>query len=109
MEYGMAFVVDMYDFERGEELHVITMPGDYIRTSRWAGEHLAASGDEVAANLLQNYATVWHALKRQGKLAEMGLPEELDSGALDAMADRFSIFVKEMDEASLPLTGERVR
>ena len=31
MQYGLTFVVDMYDFEKGEELHVLTMPGDYIR------------------------------------------------------------------------------
>lgn len=108
MQYGMTFVMDMYDFERGEELHVVTMPGDYIRMCRWAEENPPeAPANETVSNLRRNYATAWHALKRRGKLEEMGLPGELTPEAMEAMADRFSIFVNEMEDGSLPTARER--
>lgn len=110
MQYGLTFVVDMYDFEKDEELHVLTMPGDYIRMTKWAEENLAGTTEgETVTNLRRNYATAWHALKRRGKLAEMGLPEELDLDAVDAMADRFSIYVNEMEDGSLPSRQERAK
>jgi len=107
MQYGLTFMVDMYDFERDEELHVITMPGDYIRMSEWAKEHLKADDGETVTILRRNYATAWNALKRKGKLAEMGLPEELTPEAVDEMADRFSIYVNEIGEGTLPLSRGR--
>jgi len=108
MQYGLTFVVDMYDFERDEELHVLTMPGDYIRMTRWAHVNMQGMEDgETVTNLRRNYALAWHALKRQGKIAEMGLPEELDLEAVDAMADRFSIFLSDVDEGSLPTSQGR--
>lgn len=110
MQYGLTFVVDMYDFEKGEELHVLTMPGDYIRMTKWADEHLAGTTEgETVTSLRRNYATAWHALKRRGKLAEHGMPEDLDLAAVDAMADRFSIYVNEMEDGALPSRQERAK
>lgn len=110
MQYGLTFVVDMYDFERGEALHILTMPGDYIRMTKWAEENLAGTSEgETVASLRRNFATAWHALKRRGKLAEHGLPEDLDLAAVDAMADRFSIFVNEMEDGLLPSMQERAK
>ena len=104
MQYGLTFVMDMYDFEKDQELHVLTMPGDYIRMSRWAKENLdGADDDDMVTSLRRNFATAWFALERRGKLAEMGLPGELDLAAVDAMADRFSIYVNQMEDGSLPL------
>lgn len=107
MEYGLTFVVDMYDFEKDEELHVLTMPGDYIRMSKWVGENLTEDAGETVTSLRRNYAIAWHALKRRGKTAEMGLPDELTIEGVDAMADRFSIYVNDVDGESLPLARER--
>ena len=68
----------MYDFEKDEELHVLTMPGDYIRMTKWADEHLAGTTEgETVTSLRRNYATAWHALKRRGKLAEHGMPSRI--------------------------------
>lgn len=108
MKYGLTFIMDLYDFEKEQELHVLTTPGDYIRMCKWADEHLTdpqPSGD--VKDLRRNYATTWHALKRRGKLDELGLPGELDVDAVDAMADRFSIYVNSMEDGSLPLARER--
>ena len=58
-------------------------------------------------SLRRNFATAWFALKRRGKLAELGLPEALDVDTVDAMADRFSIFVNDMEDSFLPLAQER--
>lgn len=108
MQYGLTFVVDMYDFDKQEEHHVLTMPGDYIRMTKWAEEHLAGADDgETVTNLRRNYAIAWFALKRRGKLEEMGLPGELDLESVDALADRFSIYVNDVEDGSLPLAQGR--
>lgn len=110
MQYGLTFIVDMHDFERGEELHVLTLPGDYIRMRKWAEEHMpGADEDDMVVTLRRNYAIAWHALKRRGKLEEHGLPEELDLEAVDAMADRFSVYLNEVDQSNLPLPQEPPR
>lgn len=107
MEYGLTFVVDMYDFEKGEEIHVLTLPGDYIRMSKWAEENEIEDANETVTSLRRNYAIAWHALKRRGKTEGLGLPDELTAEGVDAMADRFSIFVNDVDGESLPLARER--
>ena len=110
MEYGMTFVFDMYDFERGEEMHLLVMPGDYRRMKKWAGENMAdgdENDDENVVDLLQNYATAWFALKRRGRLSELGLPDELTVAGVESMMDRFSLFVNRMRDDLLPLTTER--
>lgn len=107
MEYGLTFVVDMYDFEKDEEMHVLTMPGDYIRTTKWMQEAGAEDESETVTNLRRNYAIAWHALKRRGKLAEIGLPDELDLEAVDAMADRFSVYVNDFTGEKPPLLAGR--
>ena len=109
MKYGMTFVIEMYDAEKQEEHRILTMPGDYIRMSRWAEDNIEPMGNETANSLRRNYATAWHALKRQGKLGELCLPEELTLGAVDAMADRFTVYVEDVAEGSLPLAGEPPR
>ena len=107
MEYGLTFVVDMYDFERGEEMHVLTLPGDYIRMSRWAEENLSDAASETVANLRRNYAIAWFALRRRGMLGEVGLPDELTLETADAMADRFSVYINDMEDSKLPLAQGR--
>lgn len=107
MEYGMVFILDMYDFEECEAMHILTMPGDYIRMSRWTAEHSDLSGSETVGNLMRNYALAWFALRRRGELGKYALPGELDDAVLEGMSDRFSIFVNEMDDASLPLARGR--
>lgn len=110
MKYGMTFVIDLFDVELEEELHVLTMPGDYIRMCNWADEALAdVKSTETVESIRRNYATAWFALKRRGKLKGLGLPEELDVAALDAIADRFTVFVEEVEDGALPLAMERAR
>lgn len=105
MKYGMTFIVEMYDAEKEEEHSILTMPGDYIRMSRWSEENLEPAANETANALRRNYATAWFALKRRGQLAAFGLPEELTVEAVDAMADRFTVYVEDVAEGSLPLAG----
>lgn len=105
MKYGMTFIIEMYDAEKEEELRILTMPGDYIRMSRWADENIGNDAADTANSLRRNYATAWHALRRRGRLSELGLPEQLTVEAVDNMADRFTIFVEDVEEGSLPLAG----
>lgn len=109
MKYGMTFIVDLYDVDNDQEHHVLAMPGDYIRMSEWYDAQDLAGTSETVANMRRNYAIAWFALKRRGKLAEMGLPEELTVAAVDAMADRFTNFVNDVEDGSLPLREEPAR
>lgn len=106
MKYGMTFIVEMYDAEEEKEHSILTMPGDYIRMSRWAEENLEPMANDTANSLRRNYATAWFALKRRGKLAELGLPDTLTVESVDGMADRFTVYVEDVAEGSLPLAGE---
>lgn len=106
MKYGMAFIIEMYDADNNEEHRILSMPGDYIRMSKWADENLQPMANETANSLRRNYATAWHAIKRRGKLAEYGMPEKLTVETVDEMADRFTIYVEDVAEGSLPLAGE---
>lgn len=106
MKYGMTFSIEMYDAENGEEHSILSMPGDYIRMSAWVDENLEPTANDTVNALRRNYATAWFALKRRGKLDEYGLPGKLTVEAIDAMADRFTVYVEEVAEDSLPLTGE---
>ena len=110
MKYGMTFLVDLYEFEAERDIHVITTPGDFIRMSNWAdGFPEVAQAREDVRNLRYNFATVWFAFKRRGELDEFGLPHELTMDAVDEMADRFSIYVNDVEDGSLPLAEERER
>lgn len=107
MRYGMTFLIDLYDFENEAEHHVLTTPGDYIRMRAWAKENMPDGGDETVDSLRRNYAITWFALKRRGKLGEFDLPKGLDLVVVDSMADRFSIFVNDVGDDSLPLKKGR--
>lgn len=110
MKYGMTFILDVYDFGNEEEKHVLTTPGDYIRTQEWLTANMPPAegeGAELVRDIRVNYATMYHALKRRGKLGEYGLPEELTVAAIDEMADRFSVYVNAVGEDELPLKGQR--
>ena len=104
MKYGMVFSIEMYDAEKQEEHSILSMPGDYIRMSKWADENLEPMASETANALRRNYVTAWFAISRRGKLEEFGLPAKLTVEAVDAMADRFTVYVEEVEEGSLPLT-----
>jgi len=108
--YGLAFDIEMHDSEDGfAERRVLTMPGDYIRMSEWADRNMAEAESDAVNTLRRNYATAWHALKRRGKLEEFGLPDELTVEAIDAMADRYTVYVHDLEEGALPLAGEPAR
>ena len=103
MRYAMTFSVDVYDFDKDEGERVIARPGDYIRMRDWADEAMPGEADDLVRNLRVNYALAWFALRRLGRLDDYGLPGELSVAALDAMADRLSVFVEEY-EGSAPLS-----
>ena len=65
---------------------------------RFSADSAATSREEIGKDV--------HRGTRR-KLAEMGLPEELTMEAVDAMADRFSIYVNEIGEGTLPLSRGR--
>lgn len=102
MRYGMTFDIEMFDFERGEEMHVLAMPGDCIRMNDWFGRSYEPSGAEMADDMRRNYALAWFSLSRRGQLAGLDLPEEPSVEAFDAMADRFSIYVADFTDDKRP-------
>lgn len=107
MRYGLTFAASIYDFEREEEFELVTRPGDYIRMQRWKDGRETANADLDV--LETNYAVVWFALERSGRLEEFGLPAALDEQAIEAMADRMSVYVDSVKEDSLPLRKARAK
>ena len=109
MRYGMTFLVDFYDFDndRGEQL--LTRPGDYIQMQLWVENNMKPKPGEDSnmRDLRVNFAVTWFALKREGRLGEFGIPEELSVDAINEMANRFSVFVDTPKEDSLPLAKGR--
>lgn len=105
MRYGLTFAASIYDFEREEEYELVTRPGDYIRMQRWKDQHEERNADLDL--LTTNYAVVWFALERSGRLEEFGIPSVLDDSTIEAMADRISVYVDSVKEDSLPLRKAR--
>lgn len=106
MKYGMTFKVDLYDFndEKGEEL--TTRPGDYLQMQLWRNKHIAKMPDD-AADIYNNYALIYFALKREGRLAEYGIADEpLTIEAIDDMATRLSVYAEHMKADSLPMRAQ---
>lgn len=107
MHYGLTFAAELYDFEREERHDIVTRPGDYIRMMRWRDERQTKDADLNSLEI--NYAVVYFALKRLGRLEEFGLPDVLDDAAIEAMADRVSVYVDSVKEDTLPLRTARGR
>ena len=107
MKYGLTFVVDIYDFDKQEEHQIVTRPSDYIQMKLWADKELDGGLSEDVRDLRTNYATVWFALKREGRLGEFGLPDEISVETVDAMAARLSVYVTLAQDGALPLAKGR--
>ena len=102
MKYGATFKADiyLYDEERGETL--TTRAADYLQTQLWAPQNTAKMVD-AAEGLYNNYALVFFALRREGRLAEFGIEAEKPSVAvLDGMADKMAVYVSAYKDDELP-------
>ena len=112
MRYAMTFDISVYDFDGERDEQVISRPGDYIKMKRWVSKAMPKDAEETVTDLLTNYAALWFTWKREGALGAHGLEDtpEPTVEALEAMADRFSVFVNGVEEDALPLSGSgRVR
>ncbi len=104
----MFFDLTLTSIEGGyEETHIVSTPGDFMRLSKWAEKHLPPSKSEANDNLRKNYALAWFALSRLEKLGEYGLPEEIDEGAIEGMADRYALSVDSFETDKVPLASGR--
>lgn len=109
MKYGATFKIDIYDYdeERGEEL--VTRASDYLQMQMW-GSKAKKGIPEEAGDLYGNYAIVWFALKREGRLGDYGLEDApLTTEALDQLASRVSVYVSLLKDDELPLKGAQKR
>lgn len=107
MKYGLTFLVDIYDFDTQVETQIVTRPSDYIQMKLWADKDLEEGLNEDVRDLRTNYATVWFALKREGRLEEFGVADEISAEAVDSMASRMAVYVTLAPEGSLPLAKGR--
>lgn len=100
MKYGMCFKLDVYwmDEQRADE--IITSPGDYMRMTDWMKANMEDDGT-TAHELATNYAIAWFAMRRLGKTD--GIPAQLSRDAILDMADRFTVYVNNVEDDSLPL------
>ena len=110
MRLAMTFTIELYDFAREEGGVVVSTPGDYVRMQDWVDENMPeCDKGSTATNLRINLVLAWQALRREDRLAEFGLVQELDMAAIDDALDHLSVFVEEYGEAkgegASPLPG----
>lgn len=106
MKYGATFKADiyLYDEEKGETL--VTRASDYLQTQLWAPSNTAKMADS-AEGLYNNYALVYFALKREGRLAEFGIDyEKLTVAELNDMTERMAVYVSSFKDDELPLKAQ---
>ena len=105
----MWFDFVLLDADDGcKEVRVVSTAGDFTRVSRWAEANLDRSMGEQVGNMMRNYALVWFALERMGRLDEFGLPSVIDEDCIIAMQDRLAITeMNELDSDDAPLADGR--
>lgn len=106
MKYGATFKADiyLYDEEKGETL--VTRASDYLKTQLWAPDNTAKMAD-AAEGMYNNYALVYFALRREGRLSEYGIAaDKLTIDVLDGMTERMSVFVSSFKDDELPLKAQ---
>lgn len=105
----MWFDFTLLDAEDGcKEVKVVSTAGDFTRVSKWAEANLDRGMGENVGNMMRNYALVWFALQRLGRLGEFGLPSNIDEDCIIAMQDRLAITdMNELDSDDAPLAGGR--
>ncbi len=104
----MFFDITLTDVENDcAETHFVSTAGDFMRLSRWADKNLTPTSSEANENMHKNYALVWFALSRLGRLADYGLPDEITEEAVEAMADRYGLDVERFDSDKAPLADGR--
>lgn len=106
MKYGATFKIDLYDYEREQGETITTRASDFLQMQLWAPGKTDKLPDG-AKDLYNNYAVVFFALKREGRLAEFGIKDEkLDLDALNDIAGKLSVFVSMYKDDELPLKAQ---
>ena len=108
MKYGLTRRLHVYSIsmQKGEE--IIATAGDYLQSQLWCSKHVKDAEDGIS-DLYQSYAWAWFALKRNGKLDEYGVADELSVDALTDMASDVTVFLESVPDDSLPLAGSRTQ
>lgn len=107
MKYGATFRADiyLYDEETGETL--VTRASDYLQTQLWASSNTAKTTD-AAEGMYNNYALVYFALKREGRLADYGITYEKPTvDDLSSLMESMSVFVSAIKDDELPLKAQK--
>ncbi len=108
MKYGAIFSVDVYDFDRETGETIMTRPSDYIQMQLWGAKQDAKAMPEGVRDLLNNYAIVYFALKRQGRLSDYGVEDgPLSAETLEGLSERVSVYVSYVGEDDLPMKAQK--
>lgn len=110
MHYGMTFEIEVHDYDTGTDETLVTRASDYLQMQMWKTRGLKGV-PEAAADVYGNYALLWFALRREDRLADIGLPEdgELTLGTLDRMAARVSTYTTLYKGDEVPLETASAR
>lgn len=104
MKYGLTRTLQVYGIENGIGSAMLATAGDYLQSQLWCQKNIDL-GNDGANELVQTYAWAWYALRRNGKLAEYGIPEEISRDALFEMMDKATVYLEAVKDDSLPLAG----
>ncbi len=106
MKYGATFKIDVYDYETEKGETLVTRASDYLQMQLWGAKN-TKNLPEAASELYGNYAVLWFALKREGRLAEYGVDDDsLTVDTLNRFAERASLFVSTIKDDELPLRAQ---
>lgn len=102
MHYGVTFKLEIYDFENEKSDFIVSRPSDYLQMQIW-GDKATKNLPSSAGELYGNYAVLYFALKRLGRLSEYGLEDDkLTVGDLNKLAERVSLYVSSVSDSDLP-------
>lgn len=105
MKYGLARNIQVYNIDTQKGGEVISTTGDYLQAQMWMDKHMDGYDSEIK-DVLQAYAWAYFALKRNGRLKEFGISEELTDETLLEMANVVTVYLEQIEDGSLPLANQ---
>lgn len=105
MKYGLVFAIDVHDFENEKDETVITRPSDFLQLQRWKGSVKDVAEDVY--DVYVNYGLLYFAAKREGRAEHFGFSDKRPGVKdIDKVTERFSIYVNQVEEDSLPTQAQ---
>lgn len=104
MRYGLTYKIEVYNFTTETESVIYSRPSDYLQMEKFLDSGKIRDMGEAVVSVYSNYATLFYAIKREGKLADYQIESDvLDIPTIDAMTENLSIFLSSAKDGDFPL------